>query len=131
MAGPHLVAQLIDGGGRWPDPDEPGVDHGLGELGVLGEETVTGVHSVSAGPLSDVQEFFDVQVGVRRGCTVQGECLVGQLHEEGTGVRVGVDRHGVDARVASRPDHADGDLTPVGDQDLRDGASTHEKFLLA
>ena len=35
--------------GRRADPDQPGVDDGLGERGVLGEEAVAGVDGVGTG----------------------------------------------------------------------------------
>ena len=35
VAGCHLVAQIANRLGRWPDPDQASVDHGLGEVGVL------------------------------------------------------------------------------------------------
>ena len=50
VLGPGLVAERLDRRRRRADPDQPGVDHGLGELGVLGEEAVAGVHRVGAGP---------------------------------------------------------------------------------
>ena len=44
-----LSPRFVDGLRRRADPDQAGVDHGLGEVGVLGEEAVAGVHGVGAG----------------------------------------------------------------------------------
>ena len=43
-----LVAEGLDRVGGGADPHEPGVDHGTGEGGVLGEEPVAGVQTVAA-----------------------------------------------------------------------------------
>jgi len=79
VAGLDLVAQRLDGRGRGTDPDQPGVDDGLRERGVLGEEAVAGMDSVGAGALCDAEDLLDVEVRVRRGRPVEGERLVGQL----------------------------------------------------
>jgi hypothetical protein len=50
--------------GRRTDPDEPGVDDGLGEVGVLGQEAVAGVHGVGARAARDVEQLLDVEVGL-------------------------------------------------------------------
>ena len=44
-----LVAHLADDGRRRPDPGQPGIDHGLREIRVLGEEAVARMHRVGAG----------------------------------------------------------------------------------
>ena len=49
VPGLDLVAEGVDRLGRRADPDQAGVDDGLGEGGVLGEEAVAGVHGVGAG----------------------------------------------------------------------------------
>ncbi len=50
VPGGDLVAEVADRLRGRPDPGQPGVDDGLGEVGVLGEEAVAGVHRVGAGP---------------------------------------------------------------------------------
>src|SRR6478752_6938499 len=118
VLGPGLVAQRLDRGGRGTDPDQPGVDDGLGELGVLGEEPVAGVDAVGAGLLRDRDDLGDVEVGLGRGGATEGVGLVGEAHEEGVAVRVGVDRDRSDPGVLAGADDADGDLAAVGDEDL-------------
>ena len=61
-----LSPRFSIGAGRRADPDQPGVDDGLGEVGVLGEEAVAGVHRVGAGLLGDRDDLLDVEVGVGR-----------------------------------------------------------------
>ena len=48
VASAHLVAERLDGG-RWgTDPGQAGVDDGLGEARVLGEEAIAGVDGIGA-----------------------------------------------------------------------------------
>ena len=118
VLGLGLVAQRLDRGGRRADPDQPGVDDGLGEVGVLGEEAVAGVDGVGAGVGGDRDDLGDVEVGLGRGRAAEGVGLVGEADEERVAVGVGVDRDGADAGVLAGADDADGDLAAVGDQDL-------------
>ena len=107
--------------GRRADPDQPGIDDGLGEVGVLGEEAVAGVHRVGAGLLGDRDDLVDVEVGVAGRGAVEAVRLVGEPHEQRVTVRVGVHRDAADAGVLAGPDDPDRDLAAVGDQDLLQG----------
>ena len=118
MLGLGLVAERLDGRGRRADPDQPGVDDGLGEVGVLGEEAVARVHRVGARLLRDRDDLVDVEVGLGRGGAAQRVGLVGEPDEQGVTVGVGVDRHAPDSGVLARADHADRDLAAVRDEDL-------------
>ena len=69
VAGLHLVAQRGDRGRRRADPDQAGVQHGLREVGVLGQEPVAGVDRVGAGAGGDVEDLGHVEVGLRRAST--------------------------------------------------------------
>ena len=64
VAGRHLVAKVADGLRARPDPDQSGVDDGLGEVGVLREEPVTGMDRVRAGLRRGVEDLAEVQVGL-------------------------------------------------------------------
>ena len=125
VAGLHLVSERLDGPWRGTDPDQAGVDDGLREVGVLGEKAVAGVHGVRARAGRHIQQFGDVQVGVRRGGAVEGVGLVGQLDEQRLGIGIRIDGHGIDARVPGGADHADGDLASISDQNLGDGDVAH------
>ena len=118
VLGLGLVAQRLDRGGRRADPGQPGVDDGLGELGVLGQEAVAGVHRVGAGLLGHRDDLGDVEVGVGRGRAAQRVRLVGEPDEQRVPVGVGVDGDAADPGVLAGPDHPDRDLAAVGDQDL-------------
>jgi hypothetical protein len=118
VPGLHLVAERDDRLGGGADPGEPGVDHGAGEVGVLGEEPVAGVDRVGAGLLRGVDDLVDHEVRVARRGATQGERLVGRAHVQGVAVGLGVDGHAGQPRVLARAGHAHRDLTAVGDQDL-------------
>ena len=78
VPGGHLVAEVADRLRGRADPGQPGVDDGLGEVGVLGEEAVAGVDRVGAGPRGDVDELVDAQVGLGGGVAAERVRLVGQ-----------------------------------------------------
>ena len=44
------------------DPDQPGVLHGAGEIGVLGQESIAGVDRLGAGLLGRLQDPFGVPI---------------------------------------------------------------------
>jgi hypothetical protein len=117
-SGRDLVAELLDGARGRADPDEARVDDLLREVGVLGEEAVARVHRVGAGAAGDGEDLGDHEVGVRARLPVEGVRLVGERDVQRVAVLVGVDGDRADPRIPRRPDDADGDLAPVGDQDL-------------
>ena len=127
-------ASMADGGG--PIQISPASITACGEIGVLGEEAVAGVHGVGAGPAGDVEQLVLRQVGVGRGRAAEGVGLVGRGHVHRVAVGVGVHRHRGDAGVPAGPGDPDGDLAAVGDQDLGDGGrlgagpSTSSSWLL-
>ncbi len=116
-----LVAKVADRLWARPDPDQPGVDDGLGEVGVLREEAVARVNGVGTRFGGGVEDLAEVEVGLRGGLPAQGEGLVGQAHMRGVGVRFGVDRHTAQSGILRCPDHPHRDLAAVGDEDLGDG----------
>ena len=122
MTGGHLVAETLDGIRGGPDPDEAGVDDGAREVGVLGEEAVAGVHRVGAGPAGDREQLLDDEVGLGARGAVERVRLVGQHDVPGVPILVGVDGDRGDPRVSGGADDTHRDLSPIGDQDLRDAS---------
>ena len=57
----RLVAHGSDGFRWWPDPADPGLDHALGEVGVLGEEAEARVERVGVRVSSGGDHSFGVQ----------------------------------------------------------------------
>jgi len=62
-AGGGFVAHHVEELGARADEDQAGGTHGAGEVGVLGEEAVTGVDGVDALFLRDGNDAVDVEVG--------------------------------------------------------------------
>src|SRR5439155_65021 len=92
--------------------------HHLRELRIFTEKSVSGMDGVGAGHLGGGEDGGDVQVALLGRRRADAERLVGELHVQRVRVRGGVDRHGLDAQLAGRPDDAEGDLGPVRDEDL-------------
>ncbi len=120
VAGGDLVTEVADRLRRRPDPDQPGIDHGLGEVGVLGEEPVAGVDGVGTGLGGGVEDLVDHQIRLRRGLTPEGERLVGQPNERGIGIGLGVHSDTGQPGIGGRPDHPHRDLATIGDKNLGD-----------
>src|SRR5262249_10776220 len=68
------------------------------------------------------QQLRDVEVALRGGRAAEGERLVGvgRVERRAVGIRVDGDR--AEAELAQGPEDPDGDLAPVGHQDLREHA---------
>jgi len=81
------------------------------------------VDGVGAGSAGGGEHAVDVEVGLGRGTTAEGDRVVGLDDERGTGVGLGVDRHGVDPHRRGGAHHPAGDLPPVGDEQGRDRSS--------
>ena len=114
--------------GLGPIQISPASMHGLGEVGVLGEEAVAGVDRVGAGLRGGVEDLVEHEVGLGGRLAAERERLVGEPHVRRVGVRLGVHGHAGQPGVLGGPDHPDGDLTAVGDEhlgDLRAGVTGH------
>ena len=118
VAGGHLVAEIADRLRARPDPDQPGVDDRLREIGVLRKESVARVDGVGAGLLRGVEQLAEVEVGLRRRLAAEREGLVGEPYVRRVGVGLGVHGHACKPGVLGRPDHPDRDLPTIGDEHL-------------
>jgi hypothetical protein len=86
------------------------------------------VDRVGAGLLRRVEQLAEVEVGLRRGLTAQGERVVGKPYVGRVGVGFGVHGDALQPGVLGRSDHPDRDLPAVGDKhlgDLRAGVTRH------
>ena len=114
----HLVAHHLDGLGRRADEGHAPLGDGPGEVGVLGEEPVARVHAVGPRLVDHLEDPLGVEVALGGGLPAEREGLVGQAHVQRLPVELGVHRHRGDAHLLAGADDADGDLAPVGDEDL-------------
>ena len=113
-----LVAHALDALGAGPDEHEVVVGAGAGEVGVLGEEAVAGMHGLRAGGLRRRDDVRYDKVALVRLSRADAYGLVGVLHGVGVGVLGRVDRDRLHAQLLAGAHDAQGDLAAVGDQDL-------------
>ena len=110
------MISIASGGG--PIQATPRVGDGAGEVGVLGEEPVPGVHGLGAALLDRVEDGVGVEVALGRGLAAERVRLVGVADVQRVAVELGVDGDGGDAELAAGAHDPDGDLAAVGDQDF-------------
>ena len=127
LLGLDLGTHGVDGLGRRPDPGEAGVDHGAGEVRVLGQEAVAGVHGVGARLAGGLHYEVRAQVRVRRGVAGRADGRIGLEDVRRIGVRVGVQRDGRQAATARGDVDAPGDFAAVGDEHRVDGAGRRQR----
>ena len=121
VPGSHLVAEVTDRLWRRTDPDQPGVDHGLREVGVLGKESVAGVDGVGSRLRRGREDLVDVEIGVRGGLPTEGERLIGQAHKQCVGVGYRVDGDAPVTGVFGGSDDTHGNFSAVGNEHFGDG----------
>ena len=94
------IISMASGGG--PMNATPALGDGPGEVGVLGEEAVAGVHAVGAAALDGVEDRLGVEVALGRGLPAERVRLVGEAHVQRVAVELGVHGDGGDAELAAR-----------------------------
>lgn len=125
LLGARLGRHRLDRLRRRADPHQSRVLDGAREAGVLGQESVAGVHGVRAGREGGLHEQVaaQIRVGGRRAGEPYGG--VGSARVEGAGIGVGVHGDGRDAEVAAGAGDTAGDLAAVGDKDGGDHGLPH------
>ena len=89
---------------------------GVGKVRIFGQEAVAGVKAVAPRGHGGGEQRLGIQVAVRRFGGADAHGLGGQLDVKGLGVGLGVGGHGLNAKLPAGPQHPEGDLPPVGDQ---------------
>ncbi|VWB57099.1 hypothetical protein BST28156_02670 [Burkholderia stagnalis] len=107
----HLV-------GARPDEAHAGRRARIGEIGVLRQEAVAGMHGLRARGARRVENRRDVQVAVGRRRRADAHRFVGQPHVTRVAVGFRVDRDRCDAEPLQRADHAARDFAAVRDEDF-------------
>src|SRR6266581_516531 len=124
VLGADLVAHQADRFRPRADEHESRLLDPLGEIGVLREEAVARMNRLGVRDLGGGNDRRDVEIALPRGRRADADRLVGELDVFCFGVGLGMDDHGLDAEFAAGALDAQGDLTPVGDQDfLEHGAA--------
>src|SRR3546814_1039710 len=76
------------------DPYQPGIDHGLRELRILRQETVSGMDRLGAARLRRSDDLLTNQIGFARRRRPDVHDLVGLTHMQRLGVSIRIDRNG-------------------------------------
>ena len=74
---------------------------------------------IGTGAHSDIEESWDVHVGICGGVAGQSIGFVGHLGMQGAGIGLRVDGDGTNAQVAGGTGDTDGDLAAVSNKDCR------------
>src|SRR5699024_1172556 len=123
VAGAHFVAERIDRRGWRADPREAGADDGAGEVGVLREEPIPRVNGIRPRPAGDIENLCRIEIGFSGAGAAEREGLVNEFGVQGGAVGIGVDSDGSDPRIRTCARDPDGNLAPVGDENLAQRAA--------
>ena len=104
-------------GPRWgADPDEPGLRDRFREIGVLGQEAISGMDRLGLCLPGYFEDPLDVEIRLRGRCRADIPCFVGELDVQRISIQFRVDGDRSEAHLLSRADDPDGDLTAVGNE---------------
>ena len=118
LLGRHLVTHDADGLGSRANELEAALFHTLGKVCVFRQEAVAGVDGLCICDFCRRDDGRHVQIAQRRWCWANTYGLIGQLDVLGITVCLGVDHHGLDAHLAASALDAQGDFTPIGNQNF-------------
>ena len=124
LDGPRLVAGEVQDRSRRTDEDHAGALARLGEVGVLGQEAVSGIDRLGAARDGHLDDGPRIQVGtdgMARLTDLVG--LVGLEPMLAGPVLMGEHRDRLRAQLGRCPERADRDLSAVGHQDLAEHVS--------
>ena len=118
LLGFRLRAHGADRRGRRADEGDAVGSQRLGEVGILGEEAVAGVHRLRTGAQARLDDLVGDQIGFTRRSRAEQHRLVGQADMAGVGVGVRIDSDGAHAHAAGGLDDAAGDFSAVGNKNF-------------
>lgn len=108
-----FVAHRIDAVGRRADEDDAVVGARTGEVGILGEEAVSGMDRLCARVDRGRDDGRHDQVALVGGSRTDADLLVGIAHRIRVGVLSGVHRNGLDAHFLAGAHDAQGNLAAI------------------
>ena len=113
-----LVAHGGNRSGIGADEGDAGFLQRQSEISPFRQEAIAGMDGIGAAFAARIDDVVDDKVGGggRRRSNI--DRLVGAFDVKGVGVHVAIDGDRRNAEPARGPDHPDGDLTAVGNQDL-------------
>ena len=100
-----------------PDPDQPGVDHRLREVGVLAEEAITGMDRLGARLLGGGNDLLADQIAFARRRRPDMHRFIGLPHMQRLGIGIRINRDRADTHLARGANDPAGDLAAIGDEE--------------
>ena len=116
LLGFDLVAHRGDGARVGADKDDAGFAERARKGFALGQETVAGMHGLSAGLAAGVHDFLDRQIAFGGSRRADQHGVIGHFDMERVAVCFGVNRHRLDPHPARSLDDPAGDLAAICDQ---------------
>jgi len=116
-------AHRRDAGRLRPDPDQPGIDHGLREFRVFGKEAITRMDRLRTRGLGGGNDLLTDQIGFARRRRPDMHRLVRLTHMQRLGIGIRIDCDGANAHRARSADDPTGDLAAIGDEEGGDHVS--------
>ncbi|MPL84613.1 hypothetical protein SDC9_30578 [bioreactor metagenome] len=116
--GGDLVAHDADMLRRGADEGNAVILEHLHEVRVFRKEAIARMDRLGAGDLAGGDDRGDREIALGRRRRADADALVGHAHMHGVAVGGRVHRDRGDPHLAAGADHPQGDLAPVGDQDL-------------
>ena len=118
LFGGDLVPHFFNRTNGGPDKGHASGLKRLSELGVLGQEAITGVNRLGTRLLDRLHHLVDDDIGLVRWGRANVDGFIGHLNMQRVFVRVRINRHRLDAHGFGSLDHAAGNLAPVGNQNF-------------
>src|SRR5262249_52436149 len=114
FAGGVLVAQVLHRGFRRADKLDPRDPALVCEVGLLGQESISGVNGIDVGKLRSADDSVDAKVALSRWSRSDADPLVGKFQIWCAAVGLTIDRNRFDPQIVTGPDHPQSDLTAIG-----------------
>ena len=118
----RLVAKHVQGFRARPHEGDTRLAAGIGEIGILTQETIAGMNGVAVLFLGDGQDSRAIQIS-RHATARQGHGFVRLAQMQGCRFIPGIHRHRGDTQVSGGAQNANGDFAAIGDQQF---LNTHD-----
>src|SRR5690606_20509715 len=116
--GGRLVAHLADRIRMRTDEGDAASGAKLGKIGILRQKTVSGVDGVRSDQGGGADQIGHVQITVAGWSRTDAVRLIGQFHMQRILVSLGINSRRGNSQLAAGADHANRNLSAVGDEHL-------------
>ena len=113
-----LVAHHADLVRRWPDEGDPGGGTDLGELRILGEESIPRMNRIRPRDLGSRDQARDLEIALARRRGTETDIIVGESDMQRLAIGLGVDRHGLDAEFPRGTNDPERDFAAIRNENL-------------